>query len=203
VSLLPSNNRYKMHARLRRFDTWDNEAAFSKTLASHFNGDAVKTVKTRSMNNQLPRSVWREWSFGGPANDLLIAAPCGKLCTTNSLDAEIGIIDPKTRETEFVSIGKDSVYPYTFRFDDKGELGFTLALSNKIGHMNVKTKEITLIGLPSNGLWRWISDAFLPSILEVASWFGKKDLHVTLSHHKVTGEGREVLNLPYSTLGYD
>ncbi|MFQ3170595.1 MAG: virginiamycin B lyase [Oleispira sp.] len=53
------------------------------------------------------------------------------------------------------------------------------------------------IGLPSNGLWRWVSDTFLPSILEVASWFGKKGLHVTLSHHKVTGEGREVLDLPY------
>jgi virginiamycin B lyase len=242
--------------------TWDNEATFAKTLASNFNGEAVATVRTRSMHDQLPGTVWREWSFGGPvnyvhdvelgedgliygvdmsadriwilnrktnevdhiqwpANDLplggmfagavaplgtfqahhgphsIIAGPNGKLYTTNSLAAEIGIINPKTRETEFVAIGKDAIYPHTLRFDDKGELWFTLALSNQIGRMNIATKEIILIDLPSNGLWRWVSDAFLPSILEVASWFGKKDLHVTLSHHQVTGEGRDVLNLPY------
>ena len=37
----------------------------------------------------------------------------------------------------------------------------------------------------------------LPTVLKVASWFGKKDMHVTLSHHKVSGEGRDILNLPY------
>jgi hypothetical protein len=47
--------------------------------------------------------------------------------------------------------------------------------------MNIATKEITLIDLPSNGLWRWVSDAFLPSILEAASWFGKKDITYFIS----------------------
>lgn len=242
--------------------TWDNEAAFSKTLASNFDGQAVEAVRTRSMHSKLPGSIWQEWSFGGPvnyvhdvelgedgliygvdmsadkiwildrktnevdhiqwpANDLplggmfagavaplgtfqahhgphsIVLGPDEKLYTTNSLAAEIGIIDPKTRETEFINIGQDAVYPHTLRFDDTGELWFTLALSNQIGRMNIETKEITLIDLPSNGFWRWVSDAFLPSILKVASWFGKEDMHVALSHHKVTGEGRGVLNLPY------
>jgi virginiamycin B lyase len=101
---------------------------------------------------------------------LLLLGQHGKLYTTNSLAAEIGIIDPKTRETEFVAIGKDAIYPHTLRFDDKGELWFTLALSNQVGRMNIATKEITLIDLPSNGLWRWVSDAFLPSIFELALW---------------------------------
>jgi virginiamycin B lyase len=52
----------------------------------------------------------------------IIAGPDGKLYTTNSLAAEIGIIDPKTRETVFVDISKDAIYPHTLRFDDKGEL---------------------------------------------------------------------------------
>lgn len=242
--------------------TWENETAFAETLASNFDGKAVEALRTRSMHPQLPGSIWREWSFGGPvnyvhdveigedgliygvdmsadkiwildrktneidhiqwpANDLplggmfsgavaplgtfqayhgphsIVIGPDEKLYTTNSLAAEIGIIDPKTRETEFITIGKDAVYPHTLRFDDNGELWFTVALSNQVGWMNIETKQITLINLPSNGFWRWISDVFLPSILKVASWFGKEDMHVALSHHKVSGEGREVLNLPY------
>ena len=127
----------------------------------------------------------------------VVNGPDGKLYTTNSLAAEIGIFDPKTGSTEFVTIGHDAIYPHTLRFDQNGTLWFTLALSNQIGRMDIQTKEITLIDLPSNGLWRWVSDAFFPTILKVAAWFGKEDLHVGLSHHKVTGEGRSVLNLPY------
>ncbi len=127
----------------------------------------------------------------------IIEGPDGKLYTTNSLASEIGILDPKTGETEFVEIGRDSVYPHTLRFDQKGVLWFTLALSNQIGRMDIKTREITLIETPSNGFWRWMSDLLLPWILEIASWFGKEDMHLTLSHHQVTGQGRNVLNLPY------
>ncbi len=127
----------------------------------------------------------------------IVEGPNGKLYTTNSLASEIGIFDPKTRETEFVELGGDTVYPHTLRFDDKGILWFTLALSNQIGRLDPAANEFKIIDLPSNGIWRWTSDAMLPSILKVASWFGKKDMHVSLSHHKVTGEGRDVLNLPY------
>ncbi|MCK0162415.1 hypothetical protein [Marinobacter sp. S6332] len=127
----------------------------------------------------------------------IIEGPNGKLYTTNSLASEIGIFDPKTRNTEFVSLGGDTVYPHTLRFDKQGTLWFTLALSNQVGRMDPETRELTIIDLPSNGAWRWVADAMLPTILKVASWFGKKDMHVALSHHKVTGEGRDVLNLPY------
>lgn len=127
----------------------------------------------------------------------IVEGPNGKLYTTNSLASEIGVFDPKTRETEFIKLGGDTVYPHTLRFDNQGMLWFTLALSNQIGRLDPATNEFKIIDLPSNGIWRWTSDAMLPSILKVASWFGKKDMHVSLSHHKVTGEGRDVLNLPY------
>lgn len=127
----------------------------------------------------------------------IVKGPDGRLYTTNSLAAEIGIFDPRTRETEFVPTGGDTIYPHTLRFDDKGVLWFTFALSNQIGRMDIKTRDITVIDLPANGVWRWLSDAMLPAVLEVASWFGKKDMHIALSHHQISGEGREVLNLPY------
>lgn len=127
----------------------------------------------------------------------IVEGPNGKMYTTNSLASEIGIFDPTTRETEFIELGGDTVYPHTLRFDDNGYLWFTLALSNQVGRLDPSTNEFIIIELPSNGFWRWISDAMLPSVLKVASWFGKKDMHVTLSHHKVSGEGRDILNLPY------
>lgn len=123
--------------------------------------------------------------------------PDGRFYMTCSLSAEICIFDPKTRRLEFVDIGGDAIYPHTLRFDAKGTLWFTMALSNQIGRMNIRTRHIDLIDLPSNGVWRWLSDALLPAVLEVASWFGKQDMHVTLSHHQWSGEGRNILNLPY------
>jgi len=44
---------------------------------------------------------------------------------------------------------------------------------------------------------RWLTDAMLPSLLKIASWFPNKDLQLSLSHHKLSGEGYEILNLPY------
>ena len=127
----------------------------------------------------------------------IVHGPDNKLYTTNSLAAEIGIFDPVTRTTEFVPTGGDTIYPHTLRFDQKGTLWFTFALSNQIGRMDIHRKKITIIDLPSHGAWRWLADAMLPTVLKVASWFGKKDLHIALSHHKISGEGRDVLNLPY------
>jgi len=123
--------------------------------------------------------------------------PDGKLWTTNSLAAEIMSFDPQTKNFKIYPIGEDAIYPHTLRWDKQGKLWFTLALSNQIGMFDPKTEEFILIETPSNGAWRWIADAMFPTILEVASWFPKEDLHLTLSHHKTSGEGKDVLNLPY------
>jgi len=123
--------------------------------------------------------------------------PDGKMWTTNSLAAEIMSFDPETRDFKFYPIGEDAIYPHTLRWDEQGILWFTLALSNQVGRFDPATESFTLIDTPSNGFWRWLSDAFFPSILEVASWFPKEDLHLTLSHHQSSGEGHKILNVPY------
>ncbi len=127
----------------------------------------------------------------------IIEGPDHKLYMTCSLGGEIGVFDLGTRKTTFLPIGGDAIYPHTLRFDKEGILWFTLAASNQIGRLDPKTAKFILIDTPSNGFWRWVSDAMLPTILKVSSWFGKKDLYVTLSHHKMSGEGYRVLNVPY------
>jgi streptogramin lyase len=134
-------------------------------------------------------------AYHGPHS--IVEGPDGKLYMTNSLANEIGIYDPATKSFEFVPTGGDTVYPHTLRFAPDGTLWFTFALSNQIGRMDIATRAITVIDLPSNGFWRWLADAMLPTVLEVASWWPKSDLHVTLSHHQLSGEGHQVLNLPY------
>jgi len=123
--------------------------------------------------------------------------PQGKMWTTNSLAAEIMSFDPQTHEFKMYPIGGDAVYPHTLRWDEHGILWFTLALSNQIGRFDPKTERFELIDTPSNGIWRWMSDAMLPGLLKFASWFPKQDLQLTMSHHKPSGEGHDIFNLPY------
>lgn len=127
----------------------------------------------------------------------IVQGPDGRMYMTCSLAGEICIFDPRTRAFEFHRVGADGIYPHTLRFDAAGVLWFTMALSNQVGRMDLARGEIRLIDLPSNGLWRWLTDALLPAILEVSSWFGKRDLYVHLSHHKLSGEGHRIFNLPY------
>jgi len=127
----------------------------------------------------------------------LQTGPAGKLWTTNSLATEIMSFDPKSKDFKFYPIGQDSIYPHTLRFDEQGILWFTLALSNQIGRFDPVSAKFTLIDTPSHGAMRWLTDAMLPSLLNIASWFPKKDLQLTLSHHKLSGEGYEIFNLPY------
>lgn len=134
-------------------------------------------------------------SYHGPHS--IVLGPDGKFYITCSLSAEIAIYDAVARKVEFVPIGRGQIYPHTLRFDQKGTLWFTMALSNGVGKMDIKTRQIEVIDLPSHGLWRWLTDKMLPSVLTVSSWFGKKDMQVSLSHHQVSGQGRQILNLPY------
>ncbi len=127
----------------------------------------------------------------------IIEGPDGRMYITCSLGGEIGIFDPATAAMEFVKIGGDAVYPHTLRFDRQGTLWFTLALSNQIGRMDIYTRRIDIIDLPSNGFWRWLTDAMLPSIMRVAAWFPRSDLQLALSHHKPSGQGHRIFNLPY------
>lgn len=127
----------------------------------------------------------------------IVEGPDGRMYMTCSLGGEIGIFDPQQRSFEFVRIGGDAVYPHTLRFDRSGTLWFTLALSNQVGRMDITTRRIELIDLPANGAWRWVTDALLPSMLRLAALFPRQDLQLSLSHHKSTGQGARIFNLPY------
>lgn len=127
----------------------------------------------------------------------LVEGNDGRLWITNALSSRLMAYTPETHSFETFDIGADALYPHTIRKDLKGRLWFTLAASNQVGRFDPETRQLDLLDLPSNGLARWLSDAMTPAILYIGSLFPRENLPVTLSHHKMTNLGREILSLPY------
>jgi len=121
----------------------------------------------------------------------------GKFWITGGLSSTLLTFDIKTKKFEVHEIGGDALYPHTIRRDTKGIMWFTLPASNQIGRFDPKAGKFTLIDTPSNGFWCWLTDALFPTILKIASWFPKKNVHLWLSHHWWTGLGRKIMNFPY------
>jgi len=121
----------------------------------------------------------------------------GKLWITNSLSSYLISFDIETKQFESFNIGGDARYLHTVRIDGEGIIWFTIAASNQVGRFDPKTKTSTLIDLPSNGWQRWLTDAALPTILDLAAAFPDTDVYPEMSHHKTMQLGRSVLNMPY------
>lgn len=89
------------------------------------------------------------------------------------------------------------MYLHTIRADKKGRLWFTVVASNQVGVFDPKTKQLDLLDLPANGLSRWITDAMLPTLAEIGSWFPRENIPLKWSYHKIFNLGREIMNFPY------
>ena len=50
-----------------------------------------------------------------------------------------------------------------------------------------RPRHMTVMRLPHNGFWRWVSDMLFPTLLRIAPWFPDKRLLVDFSHHRFFG----------------
>jgi len=121
----------------------------------------------------------------------------GRLWITNSLSSRLIAYTPEEHKFETYDVAADSLYLHTIRLDHEGRLWFTVAASNQVGRFDPKTARLDLLDLPANGLSRWLADAMLPTVNWIGSFFPRQNVPITLSHHKWTGLGREILNMPY------
>lgn len=119
----------------------------------------------------------------------------GTFYITNALSSTIMAFDPVTKAFKTYPVPGDALYPHTIRIDAEGIVWFTIVASNQVGRFDPKTEQMTVMRLPSNGVWRWVSDLLLPTILEVSSWMPKHNLLLDLSHHRFLGN--QVLAFPY------
>ncbi len=116
---------------------------------------------------------------------------------TGSLSSTLLSFNIETKKFKIYEIGGDALYPHTIRRDKHGILWFTVPASNQVGRFDPKTEKFRLIDLPSNGFFRWLTDALFPTVLKIAAWFPQKNTHIWMSHHWYTGLGRKILNFPY------
>ena len=121
----------------------------------------------------------------------------GRLWITNSLSSRLMAYQPEKNQIESYNIGADTLYLHTIRKGLQGRLWFTVVASNQVGVFDPKTRQLNLLDLPANGLARRVTDAVLPTLVKIGSWFPRKNLPIILSHHKITGLGRNVFNFPY------
>ncbi len=121
----------------------------------------------------------------------------GRIWITNSLSSRLMAYSPGQNKFETFDIGADTMYLHTIRKGKKGRLWFSVVASNQVGVFDPKTRQLDLLDLPVNGIARWITDAMLPTLAKIGSWFPRKNLPILLSHYKISGIGRDVFNFPY------
>ncbi len=123
----------------------------------------------------------------------------GRFWITNALSSTLMSFHPETKAFELHEIGEDALYPHTIRIDEEGIVWFTLAVSNQVGRFDPETEEFTLIQLPHNGFWRWVTDAFFPTLLKYSARSPRENKHIDLSPHKMMGgiEYDDLFNMPY------
>jgi len=121
----------------------------------------------------------------------------GRLWITNSLSSRLMAYTPEEHKFETYDVAADSLYLHTIRLDHNGRLWFTVAASNQVGRFDPKTAQLDLLDLLTNGLSRWFADAMLPTVNWIGSFFPRKNVPITISHHKWANLGREILNMPY------
>jgi streptogramin lyase len=121
----------------------------------------------------------------------------GRLWVTNSLSSRLMAYTAETNTFETYDIAADTLYLHTIRTDQKGRLWFTVVASNQVGRFDPETKQLDLLDLPANGAHRWLTDAFMPTLMRIGAKFPRQNVPIKLSHHSWTGFGRDVMNFPY------
>jgi len=121
----------------------------------------------------------------------------GRFWITNALSSTLMAYTPASHRFETFDVGADSLYMHTIRLDHKERLWFTFAASNQLGRFDPATRQLDLLDLPSNGVSRWLVDAFMPSLMAIGTLYPRENLPIKLSHHKWARLGREILEMPY------
>jgi streptogramin lyase len=111
------------------------------------------------------------------------------------LSSTLQSFNPKTKQFMVYPVPNDALYPHTVRVDRNDIVWFTIVASNQLGRFDPKTEQMTVMRLPHNGFWRWVSDMLLPTLLRVSSWIPDSALMLEFSHARFLGF--EVMAFPY------
>ncbi len=119
----------------------------------------------------------------------------GRAWITNALSSTLMSFDPKTKEFKTYPVPGDAIYPHTIRVDKEDIVWFTIVASNQVGRFDPKTETMTVMRMPHNGFWRWVSDMLFPTLVRISSWFPEQSVFLNFAHHRFLGFN--VLAFPY------
>jgi virginiamycin B lyase len=121
----------------------------------------------------------------------------GRFWITNALSSSIVSFNPESKQFKLYELGHTHLYPHTVRVDENDIVWFTVVLSNEVIRFDPATEEFDVIELPHNGIWRWLTDKLMPTVVKLAAKFPDSNLATHLSPHKWAGLGRSIFNFPY------
>jgi virginiamycin B lyase len=120
----------------------------------------------------------------------------GLLWTTNSLGNELMSFDPRSGATRHWSLPQGAYYPHTLKVTED-KVWFTVALSNHLGWVDLRTETLHLIRLPSSHWEQDVGQLFMTSAFALAARQPHADSHLSYSTSRMTGAGSRFLPLPY------
>ncbi len=119
----------------------------------------------------------------------------GRIWITNALSSTIMSFDPETYEFKSYDVPDDALYPHTIRVDKDDIVWFTIVASNQMGRFDPKTETMTVMRLPHNGFWNWVSDMLFPIVLRLSSWKEESVWTLHFSHQRFLGYN--IMSFPY------
>ena len=121
----------------------------------------------------------------------------GRFWITNALSSLLMSFDPSSKQFKSYRIDEPALYLHTIRVDAKGIVWFTSAVSNKVGRFDPKSETFTMIHLPHDGFWRWLTETMMPTALKIGAHWPRANVPFDFSVHRFDGLGHNVFNLPY------
>ncbi len=122
--------------------------------------------------------------------------PDQRLWITNALGNEIMAFDLQNNKTQHWSLPRGGFYPHTLRVTPN-DIWFTVAMSNHLGHLDLKANTIHLIDLPRTTWEQQVGMGLLGTALALAARNPNPDSQLNYSLSNITGNGASFLPLPY------
>jgi virginiamycin B lyase len=137
--------------------------------------------------------------FGSPlarqAPRSIVYGEDGRLWITCSLGNEIVAFDPETARTAHWSLPRGGLFPNLIRVHGR-DVWFTVALSNQLGHIDLRTDEIRLVDLPAGNWQQSLARQSMTALLGLAAGDAEADAQVRYNLARFTGGGSSHLPLP-------
>jgi streptogramin lyase len=125
----------------------------------------------------------------------VVSGDDGRLWIACALGNEIIAFDPSSSKTTHWSLPRGSMYPDSLRVRGQ-DVWFTAALTNQLGHIDLRTNEVKLVDLPVVRWEQTASHLVLGALLGLAAEEPQTDAQLRYSLARLTRSGSSYISRP-------